>query len=99
MKSPHGTTHVTYKEFLRKLGKAGLSIRSFAELIRMNRNSVSNYARSGKVPTHLAVIAALLSEMAERGVDFTPVLADLDLGSKKPRGGGQRNRFGGKPSA
>jgi hypothetical protein len=88
---------VTYNEFLRQLGKAGLSIRSFAALIRMNRNSVSNYARRGEVPAHLAVIAALLGEMAERGVDFRGVLGKLEIGSKKPRGGSRRGHFGGDP--
>ena len=88
---------MTYQTFVRTLGKAGLSIRSFAELIRMNRNSISNYARCGEVPNHLAVIAALLGEMAERRVDFTGVLNDLDIGSKRPRGRGKQGRFGGDP--
>ena len=92
-----GEVSVIYDEFLRQLGKAGLNVRSFAELIRMNRNSVSNYARRGDVPAHLAIIAVLLGEMAERGVDFRGVLTKLDIGSKKPRGGSRRGHFGGDP--
>src|SRR5260221_166113 len=37
----------------------------------MNPNSVSNYARSGEVPTHLAVIAALLAELRRSVIEFT----------------------------
>lgn len=50
-----------YDAFLRDLARASLSIRAFAELIGMNPNSVSNYARSGEVPDKLAIIAALVA--------------------------------------
>lgn len=82
-----------YDEFQRQLGKAGVTIREFATLIKMNRNSVTNYAKSGEVPSHLAVIAALLGEMAERKIDFRDVLSKIDIEPKKPRGGGT-GRFG-----
>lgn len=86
---------MTYEEFLRQLGKAGLNIRTFAELIGMNRNSVSNYARKGEVPTHLAVIAALMGEMGEQGIDFRAGLRRIHLEPKKPRGASRHGRFGG----
>jgi hypothetical protein len=86
---------MTYEEFHRQLGKAGLSIRAFAKLVRMNPNSVSNYAGIGKVPTHLAVIAVLMGEMAEKGIDFRNALARLPVAAKKPRGGSRKGRFGG----
>ena len=88
-----------YEEFLRQLGKAGLSIRTFSELIGMNRNSVSNYARKGEVPAHLAVMAALMGEMQEHGLDFRAVLERIVLKPKKPRGGSRRGRFGGDPQS
>lgn len=85
---------MNYDEFQRQLGKAGLTIREFAALIKMNRNSVTNYAKNGEVPSHLAVIAALLGEMAERKIDFRGVLSKIEIEPKKPRGGGA-GRFGG----
>ena len=73
-----GTLPMTYYEFLRQLGKAGLTVKEFAELIRMNRISINN-SKQGKVPSHLAVIACLMGEMAERGVDYRDALsADRD---------------------
>lgn len=76
-----------YDEFQRQLGKAGVTIREFAMLIKMNSNSVTNYAKSGEVPSHLAVIAALLGEMSERKIDFRSVLSRIEIEPKKPRGG------------
>ncbi|MGV2293340.1 XRE family transcriptional regulator [Trinickia sp. YCB016] len=61
----------------------------------MNRVSLSNYARRGGVPSHLAVIAALLGEMAERKIDYRVVLQSIDIDRKKPRGAGAKGRFGG----
>lgn len=84
---------MTYDEFSRQIGKAGLNIREFADLVKMNRNSVTNLARRGEVPSHLAVIAALLGEMAEHKIDFRHLLAKIEIVPKKPRGSGE-NSFG-----
>lgn len=86
---------MTYDAFLAELALAGLTVRAFAELIGMNKNSVSNYASVGRVPTHLAVIGTLLSELKGRGIGFEEVLAKIDRTPKKPRGGAKPGRFGG----
>lgn len=85
---------MTYEEFQRHIGKAGLNIRQFAELVKMNSISLSNYGKKGEVPSHLAVIAALLGEMAERKIDYRQVLSRIDITPKKPRGAGI-GKFGG----
>ena len=77
---------MTYDEFLRQLGKAALNIREFAELLQMNSNSLSNYAKQGEVPSHLAVIATLMGEMAEHRLDFRGPLSRIEIPRKKPRG-------------
>lgn len=86
---------MTYNEFISELGKAGLSVRAFADLIGMNRNSVSNYARNNVVPRHLALIAALLAEMNVRGIAFETVITRISATPKKPRGRARPGRFGG----
>jgi len=83
-----------YDEFKRHIGKAGLTIRAFAELLRLNPSSVSNYAKTGEVPSHLAVIVVLLAELAELKVDYREVLAKADIVPKKARGAG-KGKFGG----
>lgn len=85
---------MTYDEFLRHIDKAGLKIHQFADLVKMNRVSIYNCAKKGEVPAHLAVIAALLGEMAERGIDYQEVLSKIDITPKKPRGAGI-GKFGG----
>ncbi len=85
---------MTYEEFQRQIGKAGLTIREFADMVKMNRISISNYGKKGEVPSHLAVIAALLGEMAERKIDYRDTLSRIDILPKKPRGAGI-GKFGG----
>ncbi|MEN6586130.1 MAG: hypothetical protein ABFE02_08840 [Sulfuricella sp.] len=48
-----------------------------------------------KVPSHLAVIATLMGEMADRKIDFREALSRIDIVPKKPRGAGMRGKFGG----
>jgi hypothetical protein len=88
---------MTYDEFQRHIGKAGLKLNKFADLVKMNRVSLSNYAKQGHVPSHLAVIAALMGEMAERKIDYRDVLSRIDIVPKKPRGAGI-GKFGGDKS-
>ena len=83
-----------YQQFASELGKAGLNVRAFADLVGMNRNSVSNYA-SGDVPSHLAIIATLIAEMNVRGIDYRGIIKQLNLPSKLPRGGARPGKFGG----
>lgn len=85
---------MTYEEFRRQLGKAGLTAKEFAELVKLNSNSITNYAKSGEVPSHLAVIAALLGEMAEHKIDFRDALSRIEIEPNKPRGAGI-GKFGG----
>ena len=62
-----------YTEFQRLVGKAGLSIKEFAVLLDMKPNSITNYSKQGVVPTHIAVIVALISTMKDEGLDFYPI--------------------------
>ncbi len=84
---------MTYEEFQRHVGKAGLTLKEFAELVQMNRASISNLSKKGEIPSHLAVIACLLGEMAEQRIEFRSALARLDIRRKKPRGSAARARF------
>ena len=39
----------------------------------MNANSITNYKKNGKVPTTIAVIAIVISDMKDDGLDFYPI--------------------------
>jgi hypothetical protein len=71
-----------YTEFQRLIGKAGLSIKEFAELLDMKPNSITNYSKPGVVPTHIAVIVALISTMKDEGLDFYPIFEKIKSYSK-----------------
>lgn len=58
-----------YNELKRQIGKAGLTNKAFAELIRINPNSVTNFKKSG-VPSNIAIIAVLMAELKEHRIDF-----------------------------
>lgn len=88
---------MSYEDFIGELGKAGLSVRGFADLVGMRPNSVSNNAKRGEVPSHLAIIAALLAELHMQGISYEPIFSRLDLSTKKPRGGASPGKFGGDP--
>jgi hypothetical protein len=86
---------VEYDEFRRQLGKAGLTTKQLAVLLRLNPNSITNYADRGDVPSHLAVIVTLMGEMAEHRIDFQAPLERLDIRPHRPRGAG-RGSFGAR---
>ena len=72
-----------YTEFQRLDGKAGLSIKEFAALLDMKPNSITNYSKQGVVPTHIAVIVALISTMKDEGLDFYPIFEKIKSYSKE----------------
>lgn len=86
---------MSYEEFLRQLGKAGLKIGEFSEIVKMHRNSITNCSKSGIVPSHLAIIATLMGEMAEHRIDYKKPLSRIDIRAKKLRGTAAIGRFGG----
>jgi hypothetical protein len=86
---------MVYDEFRRRLGKAGITAREFADLVKLHRNSITNYAKQGEVPSHFAVIVTLMGELAENGLDFRSALSRIDIEPNKPRGGAKKGRFGG----
>lgn len=88
---------MTYGDFIAELDRASLSIRAFATLVGMRPNSISNYASSGEVPGHLALIAALLSELKSHRIPFEAAIARAGPITKRPRGRGVLGRFGGDP--
>lgn len=88
---------MSYSDFIEELRRVGLSVRAFAELIGMNPNSLSNYARQDLLPAHIGLIAVLLVGLSEKGGDYRQVMSKVFLTPKKPRGGARRGRFGGDP--
>lgn len=68
-----------YAEFRRHLGKAGMTINDFAAYLCIRPASVSNYSKSGSVPRAYAIIAVLLGEAADRGVNGAQLLRNFGI--------------------
>lgn len=68
---------MTYKEFRRLLGKAGLTAKEFAHLLSLNPNSITNYSSLGEVPPHFAIIVSLMGAMADKGLDFREAISGI----------------------
>jgi hypothetical protein len=88
------STPVEYDEFKRRLGKAGLSLKEFAGLVRVTETSVSNYASRGAVPCHFAVAVTLMAEMADRGLDFRDPLKSLNVEPRRQTDPDRASGFG-----
>ncbi|WP_417761687.1 hypothetical protein [Shewanella sp.] len=87
---------MNYKEFTQHLGKAGLSAKDFAFLMKKHPNSITNNSRNGRIPNELGIIAALLGTMAEKKINFIDILSNLDIQTRKVRGSAEIGKFGGK---
>lgn len=88
-------SHMDYIEFRRHLGKAGLTTKDFADLVKLNCNSITNYAKDGVVPSHWAIVALLMGEMADNGLDFKEALDGIEIEPNKVRGSAAKGQFGG----
>lgn len=75
-----------YSTFQQNIKEAGLSIADMARLLKQHPNSITNYSHLGYVPSHLAVIAVLVRELASNGIPFVSILEGLELKPKAGRG-------------
>ncbi len=74
-----------YNEFRRNIGKAGLTIKEFAGLLKVKPNSITNLKTKGNVSKNLGIIAVLLGELADNQVPFKNLFEKLDLQEQKAR--------------
>jgi len=81
---------VDYQEFRRHLGKAGLTVNDFADLLHIRPNSVSNYHKKGSVPQAHAIIAVTLGDAGDRGSNFRALLARFGVFAASGNGSGRK---------
>lgn len=74
-----------YEEFTRNIRKAGLTIKEFAHLIKTNPNSITNLSKKEQMPKNLAIIAVLLGEIADKGIEYKSLFEKMDLQPQKAR--------------
>ena len=84
-----------YNTFRIHLRRANLSNKEFAELVKLNAKSISNYKQTNEVPVHWAIVALLMGEMAVSGLDFQQSLSKIEIAPNKVRGGAAKGHWGG----
>lgn len=70
------------------LGKASLTNRRFAQLLGMNEKSLTNMAKKGVVPNHVAALSLLMGLLADNRVPFQEQLEKEHFVKAEPRGKG-----------
>lgn len=76
---------MVYEELTRNIGKSGLKIKEFAELIKVNPSSITNLKKKGTVPKNLAIIAVLLGELVDKKIPYNHLFEDIDIQEQKAR--------------
>ena len=76
---------MNYDELIRNIGKAGLSVKEFAILLKANPNSITNLKKKESVPKNLGIIAVLLGEMVDKGLEYKHLFEKLNLQEQKRR--------------
>ncbi|WP_019896710.1 hypothetical protein [Methylotenera mobilis] len=82
---------MNYIEFRRHLGKAGITVEKFSSLIGVRANSVSNYSKKEQVPAQYAIIAILMGESVDRGIDVIAMLSKFGIRFQSSREGNIAN--------
>ncbi len=79
------TSSMNYNEFKRNIGKAGLSLKEFAVLIKASPNSITNLASKEVMPKNLAIISVLLGELVDNDIEYRHLFEKMDLIKQKAR--------------
>jgi len=74
-----------YDDFKKNIRRANLSMREFADLIKANRNSITNLSVKEKVPKNLYIVSALLAELAYHKIDYKEIFQEMDIEPQKAR--------------
>lgn len=84
-----------YKTFRSHIGRAKLTNKDFADLVKINSNSITNYKKDDHVPVHWAIVAMLMGELAGNDMEFRHLLRRMDIEPNKVRGAAAKGRWGG----
>jgi len=82
-----------YEEFTRNVRKAGLTLKEFAHLIKTNPNSITNLSKKEQMPKNLAIIAVLLGEMVDKGLEYKSLFEKMNLEPQKARVKGSFGKY------
>jgi len=80
--------NVTFIEFKKTLLDAEISLPKFSKLIKVSEKNIQSYKKKGEVPNPIAVVAQCFAHMNSIGVDYRPIIEELQLTAKTKKGVG-----------
>jgi len=86
-KRPKGTD-MTFIEFKKTLLDAEISLPKFSKLIKVSEKNIQSYKKKGEVPNPIAVVARCFAHMNSLGMDYRPIIEELQLTAKTKKGVG-----------
>lgn len=75
---------MSYEELVNNISLAGLSIKEFAELIKVRPTSITNLkSDESKIPKALFIISALIRDMKQANMDYKKTIGEIDFDYKR----------------
>jgi len=79
---------VTFIEFKKMLLDADTTIPKFSQLLKVSDKNIQSYKKKKEVPNQIAVAVTCFAAMKKKGIDYIPLIEELNLEYKKKKGGG-----------
>lgn len=75
---------MSYEELVNNISLAGLSIKEFAELIKVRPTSITNLkSDESKIPKALFIISALIRDMKQANMDYKKTISEINFDYKR----------------
>jgi len=87
---------MTFIEFKKRLLDAEITLPKFAKLIQVSEKNIQSYKKKGEVPNTIAVIVTCFAKLHAMGVDYSEIVAALELKAKTKKGAGFAKKKGKK---
>jgi hypothetical protein len=79
---------MTFIDFKKLLLDAEITLPKFSKLIKVSEKNIQGYKKKGEVPNPIAVAAQCFAHMNSIGVDYRPIIEELQLTAKTKKGVG-----------
>ena len=79
---------MTFIDFKKRLLDAEITLPKFSKLIKVSEKNLQSYKKKGEVPNTIAVIVTCISKLHSMGIDYRPLIDELELEAKTKKGAG-----------
>lgn len=83
---------MNFIEFKKLLLDAEISLPKFSALIKVSEKNIQSYKKKGEVPNPIAVSVRCIAKLHELGIDYRPMIEELNLKAKTKKGAGFKKK-------